>query len=437
MIKTKNTNEKTQVVTVKIVDSIMGSGKTEAAITYMNSAFLNKKFIYITPYLDEVQRIKDRCPERCFVEPLTTGRTKSQNIKDLILDNRNIATTHALFQLFDNETVELIQQRNYTLILDEVINVIENYHIMPQDLKNLINTYVTVDAEGYIHWREDQKDYVGEKFQKEKQLCETQSLKLFGDNLLMWMLPVTRFTAFKEIIILTYLFDGQIQKYYYDLHNIQYKYLYVTHNKYGYIFTEKKPEKQNILKYSELITIIEDDKLNKIGDYEYSLSKTWYQKNTQTYAAILKENLYNLFRNRKIKYNEKKDCMEKTKVADTLWTTFKDYKKHLKGKGYTDGFISLNTRATNEYQDRAAVAYLVNRYCNPLIKRFFNSYGVEIDEDMYALSEMLQFIWRSRIRQGRPITVYIPSLRMRELLKEWIREQDGEQMQRARSMKKR
>ena len=35
---------------------------------------------------------------------------------------------------------------------------------------------------------------------------------------------------------------------------------------------------------------------------------------------------------------------------------------------------------------------------------------------------MLQFIWRSAIRNGEEIWVYIPSIRMRSLLKKWIQE---------------
>ncbi len=41
---------------VTICDSIMGSGKSCSAIRYMNEHDGN--FIYLTPYLDEVDRIK-------------------------------------------------------------------------------------------------------------------------------------------------------------------------------------------------------------------------------------------------------------------------------------------------------------------------------------------------------------------------------------------
>ena len=65
---------------------------------------------------------------------------------------------------------------------------------------------------------------------------------------------------------------------------------------------------------------------------------------------------------------------------------------------------------------------MINRYLNPYIKQFFVSNGIDIDEDGYAMSEMLQFLWRSAIRDGKEINVYIPSIRMRKLLEQWIKD---------------
>ena len=47
----------------------MGSGKTTTAIDMMNRSHSNNKYIYITPYLDEIQRIKIKCTDRKFYEP--------------------------------------------------------------------------------------------------------------------------------------------------------------------------------------------------------------------------------------------------------------------------------------------------------------------------------------------------------------------------------
>ena len=57
---------------------------------------------------------------------------------------------------------------------------------------------------------------------------------------------------------------------------------------------------------------------------------------------------------------------------------------------------------------------------HPAITQFFAQKGIKVDEDLYALSEMIQWIWRSQIRNGEKINIYIPSTRMRLLLKSWL-----------------
>ena len=47
---------------VNIVDAIMGTGKTSAAINYINSSDDDIRFLYITPYLSEVDRVINSCP---------------------------------------------------------------------------------------------------------------------------------------------------------------------------------------------------------------------------------------------------------------------------------------------------------------------------------------------------------------------------------------
>ena len=80
----------------------------------------------------------------------------------------------------------------------------------------------------------------------------------------------------------------------------------------------------------------------------------------------------------------------------------------------------MNMRASNDYKDRTVLAYLCNRYINPVTSNFFTFNNIPINQDMFALSEMLQWIWRSAIRDGKPIKIYIPSKRMRNLLINWL-----------------
>jgi len=92
----------------------------------------------------------------------------------------------------------------------------------------------------------------------------------------------------------------------------------------------------------------------------------------------------------------------------------------LSGAGYSKRFIACNTRATNEYKDCYNLAYCCNRFMSPDYISYFQKHGVIVDEDLYALSELLQWVWRSAIREGREINIYIPSQRMRNILVEWL-----------------
>ena len=65
--------------------------------------------------------------------------------------------------------------------------------------------------------------------------------------------------------------------------------------------------------------------------------------------------------------------------------------------------------------------YLYDQYPNPYIARWLGNSTKEF-ADAYALTELIQLVWRSRVRRGEPIIVYLPSSRMRALFETWLRE---------------
>lgn len=396
---------------INIVDSIMGSGKTSWAIQFMDTTDTEMKFIYITPFLSEVERIKSSIKSRKFVEPINKGNGKLDSLKQLILNECNIVSTHALFQSADEEIISLLKASNYTLILDEVMNVIEQLDLKEDDLQLLIkNEMIQVDANtGLIQWN-SAGSFQDTRYNAIKTMSKFDNLFYFQNTVLFWTFPVTVFTAFKDVFILTYLFEAQEQRYYYDLYKLEYEYMAVTKDGEGLYqlvnHNDKPPYDKQQLR--NLVTIYEG-KLNDIGD-ENSLSKSWFmKKENDLLVKKMQLNLYTYFRNN-----------VRTSSKVNMWTGFKDDKARLKGKGYSKGFVSHNARATNDYQHKEALAYTINRFMHPYKKNFFISHGIKVDEDMYALSELLQWIWRSRIRKGESIKLYIPSKRMRTLLKEYL-----------------
>lgn len=391
---------------VNIIDAIMGAGKTSGAINFINNSEDDVKFLYITPYLTEVKRIIESCPNKKFRQPDTYG-TKIKGIKYLFESGYNIVSTHALFSSFDEEIIDLAYSNNYTLIMDEVAEVIEPLPISKFDLNTILRDYTHIEDGHILKW--DVVDYTGD-FDERKRQCDLGCIAIYNNTAILWLFPISTFRAFRNIYILTYMFNAQTQKYYYDYYNVEYNYLYIKGNSQEtYSFTQEEV-KYKIPDYKTLIHICDNDKINQIGDMDKSLCKNWYERNkNNTLMNKLKNSTGNYFKN-----------YTKTKSNENLWTTFKVYQNLISGKGYAKGFLSSNIRATNEYKDRIAIAYLINKFFNPYVKNFFVANGVEVNEDAFAISEMLQFIWRSAIREGKEIWLFIPSSRMRELLLQWI-----------------
>ena len=393
---------------IYVVDAPCGAGKTSGAIDMINNSSKNERYLFITPFLKEVTRIKDECKNKKFYEPQEKG-TKLNSIHWLISNEFNIASTHSLFLNFNEYTIEILKQKDYILILDEVADVVEIMDITRQDLTNILENYAHVE-DGLLIW--DDMGYDG-KFRDVKRMALTKCVGIYGDTALIWCFPVEIFKLFKEVYILTYMFDAQIQKYYYDFYNINYKYKYIKFSGGKYRFTDEIQYYNYCHKYRELINICDNEKLNSIGDKDTALSVSWFRRDrsqrSKPLIRTLKNNTLNYFRN-----------ILKSTTSGNMWTTFKDFKKMVQGSGYTRGFVSVNARATNDFRHKNCLAYLVNIYMNPILKQFFRQKDILVNEDMYALSEMIQWIWRSAIREEQPINIYIPSSRMRNLLINWL-----------------
>ena len=77
------------------------------------------------------------------------------------------------------------------------------------------------------------------------------------------------------------------------------------------------------------------------------------------------------------------------------------------------------TRGTNDYVDCSHLIYLWDQNIHPAHCQWLRVNDSETKEE-YALSELIQWVYRSRVRRGEPITLYMPCQRMRELLLEWM-----------------
>ena len=391
---------------IKVIDAICGAGKTSYAIEYVNT-HPEETFIYITPFLREVERLKKSCPLSKFIEPTNEKRgRKFDNFHSLLKHSRNIVATHALFRMATQETKDLIEAGGYTLVLDEVMDVLEELPLKRDDLPFLLEQgFAHVDEDNFLIW--DKEDYDG-RYNDIKTMCINKSLIVVNNCVLMWTFPVEVFKSFKNITILTYMFDAQIQRYYYDFYGLEYEYHGVRKNEQNHYELCEYTKSDTVPSLAPLVNIYEG-KLNNIGDKDFSLTKSWYDKNKKSGIGTLKANIYNYCRN-----------ISKAKSKDIIWTTFKDAKPKLSGDGYASGFLASNARATNEFKDRSVIVYSINKFVQPMLMHFFRVRGIVVNEDRYALAELVQFIFRSRLRIGEHVSIYIPSKRTRSLLKSFL-----------------
>lgn len=410
---------------ITIIDGVCGSGKSQGIIKQMKEQSY-KKWICFTQFIsechrfagtqpiskknDEPKRRKDgtliydepsefNCSELEFKHPLRKGRgQKKEDLIELLKQRENIVTTHQMLTNIGSDVQELISELSYVAVLDEVVDPIQEYKITSNNKKELFeHEYVYLADDGVtLCWNYEKypNRKNGDNFYKEKQLIDSSNLILLDNSLYLWEMSESLFNSFTEVYILTYQFEGSPLMWFFKAKGIKYEVQY-------------KP-KPNV-KYGDLINIIEDERLNSIGDSPNFLSSNRTRKLSQGETRDLKATLNHL---RKRVWNDGEDKM---------WTCLGSAKDDLGVNGWKKGFVPFNIRGSNDYRQVKNCAYLFNVFLNPNITKYFSKYDVTVDENTYALNSLLQWLFRSRLRDCKSINIYIPSKRMRELLKEWCR----------------
>lgn len=434
---------------ITVIDAPCGAGKTSWAIQTMKSA-QDTSFIYCTPFLSEIDRVCDACGYHFIVEPHNYDTTKIEDFNRLLAEGCNIAVTHSTFINATPETLTLIEQGEYVLLLDEALeesiaefnktSSVKNSPeqvIHPGDVKILIDSgLISVAANGKVSWIGS--EYPDSKFSELQRLSKLGRLYLARGELILCLFPPEIFTAFRSVYVMTYLFSGYYLKYYFDLFNIEYELASIKNEDGVYSIVNYDPliDRLHRQRCKELITICNNERLNtgyKKGAFSVNWCKT-NLSNADTVKRIRTDLTYFFTRIAKAKAGNE----------DIMWTCLDDWRTKLQGKGYTcvrqitakekklppgelrklekklTCHIPVNSRATNNYNNRWALAYIFNMRINPMVRGFFTDNGITVDEDMMSMASLIQWIFRSSIRNSQPIIIYIPSPRMRQLLCRWL-----------------
>ena len=361
------------------------------------------------------------------------------------MSGKNIAVTHSTFANANDDTLKYLRDGNYTLILDEVLDILIGYNtiaskkISAGDPKLLIDkNVISVDEVGKVTWISNDA-YEKTTFADIKRLADRGNLFYLDESLFVWEFPAEVFNAFDEAFVMTYLFDGSYLKPYFGYSGIDYELMTLVD---GELVPYQPTPIGQLQRIRSLINLDTDKRRNNYDNY--SLSKNWFLNNKSDVDG-LRKCIKNYVTN-----------ITKAKATQIMWTAFEDEKQKkikssLKDNGYrirtptateleeiytnkhlTEAeknkalerakqcYVSNNARASNEYRERNVVIYALNYFPNKYVERYFSLRGYPINKDMISLGVMIQFIWRSAIRDDKPISLYVPSTRMRTLLMKWL-----------------
>ena len=229
---------------IEILDCCCGSGKTTKLIDDISKLNNDTKVIYVTPLLSECYRVSGAYPKetedgdvdysqpeiqefggyiydtshklysKFFQHPTASNKdgSKLTGLTSLLEQGHNITTTHALFRSLTKEHLDLIKSQNYLLIIDEVLSVYTEYLELKNELPKLLeNKIMFLDTDGVtLRWNRTLCCDL-ERYETEINLCDSGSLLLLDNKVLLWEMSPEILSCFKQIKMATYLFDLQVK----------------------------------------------------------------------------------------------------------------------------------------------------------------------------------------------------------------------------------
>ena len=402
--------------TITIKDYPCGSGKTTAMLKSFNK---QEKYLVITPYLSEVERVIEQSVGVEFVQPTTDGSThltKLDSLRELLLTGCNIVTTHSLHE----KLVPLAEEgllSDYNIIIDEVPDIVEQVAAKSKtSIKEfyLNGGYIEVEENGLVcatdKWRQLREEVSDTLNDKILTFAETGCLYLLGEHMFIWAMPRKLLTAGKSATIMTYKSEGSVITHYLKKLSVPYV-----------IESSQQTEDAFRRQALDLITIKDMGDISKLG---LSYSRQGEGMRSNNYCSKINNALRNL-KSREFKGVELSNVLltckkEGWKKAEDKAGVFSKDSRMFNGVNW----IPNTTRGTNDYSHCSHLIYLYDKHINKNVARWLCD-ETDAFNDAYALTELIQWVWRSRIRKGEPITLYLPSPRMRSIFVDWLERWDS------------
>lgn len=409
--------------TVEVLDALMGSGKTHAIINYMANN-QHKPWLYISPMLEETEtRVPDRAQELnldLFVPYEDKLYTKSDTCLRALSEGKNICCTHNLMHKFTKEHLRLIKERQYNVVSDEELNLINGYNITRGDYDFLVrNKMIDIDDQGKVTFLDQEMDNSAKygDIKAKADLGMLYSAQRSNRMMVIQLSPLI-IDASSRFILLTYNYQGSIMNTFLDMHKYEYK-------KFDEVKLYKTDE-EIIKELQTRIKFIDTPSVRSIQQ-KYALSKSWWVNST----TQQKNDVSKAIRACMKQAGKKRDKLFYTIPSDSVKSSSFDKKfigaePLISDKGVaaeaTRTFIACNARSTNLYADKEVAVHAYNLFPNQAVKAFLQDRGFYCNDDLYALNMLLQWLFRGCIRKkdDSQLHVALLSKRMNTLFKEWL-----------------
>lgn len=438
---------------IEVLESLMGNGKTYATLRYIEQQVLDDSknhWIYCTEYLDEIQiRTTD---ERSLCKELwrTPNDTdKTEKLIELLLEPKVqlIAITHALLLIASRNSYinQLIKAKGYNLFLDETIELITPYNKCKYGdflIWHSENWFSMVDPLGKVVWTYDDKTSNGLSTSFDQLATDSKKgtvhAHIRGSSVsLVNIEDEIIFNQFNRVILATYQLEYSLFDAYLRIKNIKKIKSSIECSKNN----TKETIRGNITHYTKHYDKFKNKKL----------SSTWWNESGKGCASVEDITLVsNTIRN----IGNANGCKGKphllgfTVPAERVTKSTKA--RVVNPKGYptevcfmvessetdTEGnpkliksstkdkaistYIPCNARASEDYKQKVVMVHAYNRFPLVSITDYLTAKGIPYSHEVFALNELLQWLWRSAIRDNKPITVSILSDRMRDLFENWL-----------------
>jgi len=391
---------------ITVIDRPCGFGKSTdliAALLNLKTNEIKEKVLLVVPELGEVKRFIDAVGSDYIQEPVVEegqAGNKTDELIQMLMQGVNVVITHSLYERIKRFEHLLT---DYCVIIDEVPTVAKQVPTIfgKGVFKHLLHDkqYINIDPNTQLitatgNWLVDELEYLdGSDVNITRFMATIQRADVYyirGTYCLM-PLPDAFFTKPKSLTILTFLFEGTQLDYYMIKRGYQYtiqkdlnelaKFKYemnrnlkifrnTTSIKTGYMAMASKPDKSRKTVGNFVKNALQTLNKNGLGLSPDSIL-----------VASSKDAWYGDEENDSSKVSKESSLKTLTRLAKATYT-------------------AMTTRGTNKFKDRNAVIIMGKENLHPALAEYLGMQSKNA-KDRHTLSELIQLIYRTAIRDKK------------------------------------